>query len=70
MKLVVLLCWLMSGQCENLAWTGDPRGPHEGSARIFQTQEECEQAGHGILIAHQGFPNQRPAYHVQSYRCE
>ncbi len=70
MKMIVLLCWLASGQCEQMPWTGDPRGPHEGSPRVFKTQEECKTIGDLILAAHQGFPNQQPAYHVVEYRCE
>lgn len=71
MKLVVFLCYIASGQCERLPWTGNPNDPHLGAPMTFKSQEECEQVGQFRLINHGGhYPRMAPGYDIRDFRCE
>jgi hypothetical protein len=64
MKLMLLLCAIVGGQCD---W--QPEG-----APPFVTLDACEILGRYMLVAHGGVwphdPYNRPQYTVRDFRCD
>jgi hypothetical protein len=71
MKLIVLLCFISSGQCAWMPWTDNPNGPQVGVAVSYGTKADCETAGRRLLESHLGHYANRPpgGYDIRQYRC-
>jgi hypothetical protein len=68
MKILLTVCWIATGQCQTLPWTGNR--DFSGDPGVFNDADTCNSFGRYLATAHGGYAYVgHPDYDVKGFEC-